>query len=341
MRTAAAKRVIIMKVVLRRRVFMDFVPPSCEYDMRMDSGSPDSLRYAAFFGSIAALASFEELALSPKPGLVCLDSQGSHTDMDWVAFAFGASALAPYWRIQALDGFRMAHYKPLEEIAEKLRATGLEMERSMYEATGGVNTHKGLIFALSLITGSSGVCARRNEFGCDAVLGRSSDIISPLVSADMERIGKRARKGEKLTHGEKIYLEHGLGGIRTEAAKGFPSVRMGLDALTNALSRGASLRGAAIAALLKLMTVCEDTNVIHRRGVKFWKDEYRDMVRETARKFDPFEPDTVGSVRKLGELLVSLGVSPGGAADLLACTLFLYRSKIADNRLSLKKEELK
>jgi triphosphoribosyl-dephospho-CoA synthetase len=329
-----------MKVVLRRRVFMGFIPPSCEYDLRMDSGSPDSSRYAAFLGSIAALASFEELALSPKPGLVCLDSSGSHSDMDWITFALGASALAPYWGVQALNGFCMAHYKPLEGIAEKLRATGFEMERAMYGATGGVNTHKGLIFALSLITGSSGVCARRNEFGSDAVLRVSGDIISPLVSADLERAEKRAHRGGKLTHGEKIYLAHGLGGIRTEAAKGFPSVRVGLAVLTKALSGGASLKGAAIAALLKLMTVCEDTNVIHRGGIKFWKDEYRDMVRETARKFDPMEPDAAGSVRKLGELLVSLGISPGGAADLLACTLFLYRSKISDNRFS-KEEELK
>ncbi|MDR1579136.1 MAG: triphosphoribosyl-dephospho-CoA synthase [Synergistaceae bacterium] len=317
---------------------MDFVPPSCEYDLRMDSGSPDSSRYAAFFGSIAALVSFEELALSPKPGLVCLDSPGSHSDMDWVTFALGASALAPFWRVQALDGFRMAHYKPLEGIAEKLRATGLEMERAMYEATGGVNTHKGLIFALSLITGSSGVCARRNEFGSGAVLGMSGDIISPLVSADLEHTEKRARRGEKLTHGEKIYLAHGLGGIRTEAAKGFPAVRMGYAVLMKALSMGTSLKGAAIAALLKLMAVCEDTNVIHRGGIRFWKNEYSDMVRETARKFDPLEPDTLGSVRKLGELLVSLGISPGGAADLLACTLFLYRSKITDNRLTKKEE---
>ena len=317
---------------------MGFIPPSCEYDLLMDSGSPDPSRYAAFFGSIATLVSFEELALSPKPGLVCLDSPGSHSDMDWVTFALGASALAPYWRVQALDGFRMAHYKPLEGIAEKLRATGLEMERAMYEATGGVNTHKGLIFALSLITGASGVCARRNEFGSDVVLGTSGDIISQLVSADLERAEKRARRGEKLSHGEKIYLAHGLGGIRTEAAKGFPSVRMGLAALTKALTLGASLRGAAIAALLKLMTVCEDTNVIHRGGMKFWKDEYRDRVRETARKFDPLAPDAGGSVRKLGELLVSLGISPGGAADLLACTLFLYRSKITDDRLSKREE---
>jgi triphosphoribosyl-dephospho-CoA synthetase len=113
---------------------------------------------------------------------------------------------------------------------------------------------------------------------------------------------------------------------------------MGLAALVKALSLGASLRGAAITALLKLMTVCEDTNVIHRGGMKFWKDEYRDMVRETARKFDPLKPDAAGSVRELGELLVSLGISPGGAADLLACTLFLYRGEISNNRLTKKEE---
>lgn len=269
--------------------------------------------------------------LSPKPGLVRPDSSGSHTDMNWVTFIMGASALAPFWRRQVMDGVLCGHYKPLAPAAERLRETGKEMESAMFGATGGINTHKGLIFALSLLLGACGVNARRGEFARKSVFETSRRLIAPRVEEELEEISRRGEQGERLTHGEKIFFLHGIGGIRTEASKGFPSVSRGLEALEGALMSGADYRGAAVKALLVIMTCCEDTNVIHRGGVDFWRGDYLDWVRETSRKFDPFDTASYDFVRALDNLLIQRGASPGGAADMLACTLFMYRSKISGN----------
>jgi triphosphoribosyl-dephospho-CoA synthetase len=292
------------------------------------------LSFAGYAGGLAALATFEEALLSPKPGLVGPDGTGSHADMNWTTLLLSASALAPFWRLQALEGLTYCHYKPLEGLADKLRATGLEMERAMFRATDGVNTHKGLIFALSLILGASGVCFSNANYSPRSVLATAGEIIAPLVRADFERIRAKSSGAAPITHGEKIFLEYGVGGIRSEASRGFPSIPPALAALEDAVRGGAAVRDAALAGLLELMAVCEDTNVIHRGGVEFWRREYRERAAAARKQFDPCRPGDYGPLLELNELLVSRGVSPGGAADLLVCTLFLYRSKIPDIRMS-------
>jgi len=310
---------------------MDFVPPSCIYDDPAGDTPPNLDVFFTATGALAALATFEEAMLSPKPGLVCPDSDGSHSDMNWVTFVMASSALAPFWRRQVMGGFRLGHYKPLPMVAERLRETGKEMESAMFMATGGVNTHKGLIFALSLLLGASGVCARRGGLTREAVLETSGAMIAPRMEEEFNAISRRGERGERLTHGEKIYFLRGMGGVRAEASKGFPSVKLGLETLEDALRLGAAYKDAAISAPLALMANCEDTNVIHRGGVAFWQDEYRDLALEALGKFDPLEPGSYEPVRELDSVLIERGVSPGGAADMLGCTLFMYRSKISGN----------
>jgi len=255
--------------------------------------------------------------------------------MDWVTFITGAAALTPFWRIQAMDGLNLGHYKPLENIAERLRETGLKMERAMYEATGGVNTHKGLIFAMSLLLGASGVVAGavnlRDALPAEDILWTAGQMIAPRAERELDDIMRRGERGDALSHGERIYFSHGIGGVRREAAKGFPSVEAALGYLENAVNLGASYRDAALKALLFLMLRCEDTNVIHRGGLDFWKGEYAARVFEAELSFNPLEPADYEPIRVLDRLLIDRGVSPGGAADLLACTLFIYRSKISGN----------
>jgi triphosphoribosyl-dephospho-CoA synthetase len=253
--------------------------------------------------------------------------------MNWITFVMGAAALAPFWQRQVMYGIRNEHYKPLNGVAEKLRAMGRRMELAMYEATGGVNTHKGLIFALSLLLGAWGVCVSGGVSAREDVFAAAGRIISPRMEEELGEIIRKGGRGESLTHGESIYFTHGIGGIRTEAARGFPSVKRALEAFEEALGAGASYGNAALRALLLLMSRCEDTNVMHRGGVDFWRGEYAEWVLEAEGKFDPLEPGDYESVRELDRLLVVRGVSPGGAADMLACTLFMYRSKISGNMI--------
>jgi triphosphoribosyl-dephospho-CoA synthetase len=276
------------------------------------------------------MATFIEITITPKPGLVDSCGAGAHSDMDWALFMLSASALAPYWPKQVLDGMSCSETDPYPKLFGKLRARGVEMELAMLEATGGVNTHKGLIFALSLLAGASGVCLNDSDCSPEKIRKKSSEIASPFMEEEFERmkIRRSASRGRQLSHGEKIFLKHGIGGIRSEAMNGFPSLGQSLEAYETALYEGARANDAAIYALLTLMTICEDTNVIHRAGIKFWRGEYLKRTREALKNFNPLEAD-YGPLFKLDEFLVRNGASPGGAADLLACTLFLYRSKIA------------
>ena len=80
-----------------------------------------------------------ELDTPMKPGLVGPDSVGAHKDMDYDVMRKGIAAIRPFFP-------RMA----LAETPEELRQLGIDAEAAMLAATGGVNTHRGAIFALGL-----------------------------------------------------------------------------------------------------------------------------------------------------------------------------------------------
>lgn len=297
------------------------LPPSCNHAPAL----------ALFLGACAAAASFEEIMISPKPGLVDPANCGSHRDMDWTTFLQSASALSPFWGEQAHEGLRHEHYKPSGDLMAKLRLRGVRMEDAMFAVTGGVNTHKGLIFVLSLLLGAAGLCASRGDRGAQAICTAASEIVGPTARADLAAIRAKEAAGEPLSHGERVYCRYGIGGIRSEAANGFPSLLSSLEVLENALAKGASLHDAALASLMRLMMCCEDTNVIHRSGFDFWNGAYREMTAEADRRFDPVSPGDYVPLARLNECLLERSATPGGAADLLTCTLFLYRSKMLGN----------
>lgn len=307
--------------------FIKSTHPPGRYEVQ-DTLKTQIENFATDIGAFAANSTADEIAATPKPGLVDSIGSGAHSDMDCALFMRSAGALAPFWASQALDGIVCRESGPYPELFGKLRSRGVEMERAMLDATDGVNTHKGLIFALSLLAGAAGVCLNEGRCRPDEVRKKSAEIASPFMEEDFKRIEARAGKA---SHGERIYLEHGIGGIRSEAMNAFPSLAASLDAYRGALLRGALANDAALCALLTLMTVCQDTNVIHRAGIDFWRGEYMERARETLEIFDPLEPD-YGPLLALDEFLIERRASPGGAADLLACTLFLYRSKIFDDK---------
>lgn len=302
--------------------------------MPRDILNDECLFFATVIGTIAALACFDEIVTAPKPGLVDPLHSGCHDDMSWITFLCSASALAPFWRAQALEGIRCPDVSAL---MPSLRRRGLEMERAMFAATGGINTHKGLVFALSLLAGAAGNCLRTGRCAPKDICARAAEIARPSCLEEFRSLSGR-EPGEAASHGERIFLKYGVGGIRREAADGFPAVLShGLPALERSLAGGASLNDAALAALFAIMAHCEDTNVIHRAGFEFWRGKYKMAAARAASKFDPARPGKYEALQELEALLTANRASPGGAADLLACTLFIYRSKISDNKFSLRR----
>ena len=96
-------------------------------------------------GQLAERALRLELDTPMKPGLVCPESSGAHKDMDYALMLKGISAIRPFFPKMAMA-----------KSADELRQLGIEAEKAMMEATGGVNTHRGAIFCLGLALNAAG-----------------------------------------------------------------------------------------------------------------------------------------------------------------------------------------
>lgn len=291
------------------------------------------LRPAEFFkedalplvGLWARAAVLYEAAAAPKPGLVDPVSQGAHGDMDYFTFLTSAAALAPWWENFARLGWRHGGDDPAA-LFPSLRKEGLRAEKAMFDATGGVNTHKGLIFSLGVLCASAGMLlAEGKTLSPESCAAQGALIVWGIVEKDFAGLGAGEKSDEKrLTAGERFYLREKITGIRGEAERGFPSVlNAGLPGLRSGLGKGLSLNDAMIDALLALLTTVEDTNILLRGG----REGHR-IVKEAARK----TLDLGGMVSEKGKkavlemdaLFSKKNLSPGGSADLLAVTVFLH-----------------
>ncbi|WP_193098078.1 triphosphoribosyl-dephospho-CoA synthase MdcB [Burkholderia sp. Z1] len=261
---------------------------------------------------IAALAERSlvlEIETYPKPGLVSHVDTGSHSDMDAATFARSAAVLRPYFAELADAGAR-------DEDMAVLRKIGLRAEHAMLAATGGVNTHRGAIFGLGLLCAAAGRRAMLDATASGMTLGA-------LVS---RRWGADILGGPRLpdSHGERATRRYGVGGARREAADGFTTVyAVGLPALRRAQrDLPGDAEAARVDACFALIAALDDTNLLHRGG-----QAGLDFARATARAFI-----ARGGVRARDwrmraaaahRAFVARRLSPGGAADLLAMSVFV------------------
>lgn len=265
----------------------------------------------------AALARFAveslrlELDTYPKPGLVSPVDSGSHTDMDAATFAASAAALEPHFAALAQAGARGVGM-------EGLRRIGLDAEAAMRRATGGVNTHRGAIFGLGLLVAAAGA------------LGAPGHPLTPeaLGAHVRTRHARAILDGPVLLHapGARVRRRYGVGGAPAEAAAGFPTLyRVGLPALR----RGRRVRpgddeAARVEACLALIAALDDTNLLHRggeAGARFARAEAAAFIEAGG----VARGDWKTRAEALHRAFVARRLSPGGAADLLAMTLFVDR----------------
>ena len=264
-----------------------------------------------------------EVSVTPKPGLVDRNGCGAHRDMDFFTFLDSASVLLPYFEACAEEGILAAGRDEAEgELLARLRGPGREAEREMLAATGGVNTHKGAIFLLGLLSAAAGVCQGRQENGgrAGAVSGMPAEEIlrtaGAVASPALEDFSDAAAAE---TAGLARYRLDGCRGVRGEAAGGFPSVRdCALPVLRKALTEGRSLNDAGVEALLRLILCVEDTTLLKRCGSR----KARDLEREKLRQLLMTETPS-GAAARLDADWSSRGLSAGGCADLLGCAFFL------------------
>lgn len=266
--------------------------------------------------ALATRALLDEVCTTPKPGLVDLANNGSHRDMDIFTFTASAAALAPYWGGCFQIGRETAGLSPAETFAALKRA-GQRAERTMFAATGGINTHKGAIFSLGLICGAVGRLWRA-ESPCrdpELILTECAGMVSAAVEKEFAALSPDSAR----TAGERAYLERGLTGVRGEAARGFPGVLTAVSVLNQALNAGRSPNDAGAIALLHLIARGTDTNMVSRGGPERAKQAAEDCARLLGRCPLP----EMEELARLDRAFIRDNLSPGGCADLLAAALFL------------------
>ena len=235
-----------------------------------------------------------ELDTTPKPGLVDRQDNGAHKDMDYALMSKSISALRPYLTRLAVESAKDIDPAKIKEI-------GIEAEKAMLKATGGVNTHKGALFCIGLsVAAASYLASTTGSVEAYSFKELVSRAASEIPSA-------------RGTHGAKAKRSFKAVGAMENARAAYPEL------FTDWLPYYRSLEGDPFRChktLLHIMTTLDDTNILHRRGA----EGLAHAEAEAARLLEDFSESGLSSLNKD---FIRENISPGGSADMLSLTIFI------------------
>ncbi|HBT5251549.1 TPA: triphosphoribosyl-dephospho-CoA synthase MdcB, partial [Klebsiella variicola] len=174
----------------------------------------------------ASACLIDEARLSPKPGLVDSRGNGAHQDLNLDLMERSARSLQPTFHALAQQSWQRPADIALRETVGRL---GREGEAQMMMATGGVNTHRGAIWALGLLVSAVAMLGGEGQSqaiaAAAAALARLPDGFAPKSFSKGLRASRRWQ----------------VPGAREEAQRGFPHVTtLALPQLRQSRARGAS-----------------------------------------------------------------------------------------------------
>lgn len=177
------------------------------------------LTLAERLADMAVDALIDEADLSPKPALVDRRGNGAHHDLHLGLMHASALSLWPMFKEMAEAAIEWGEVGvPLREALGRI---GREGEQAMLVTTNGVNTHRGAIWALGLLTAAAALEPRAVTLNA-ARLALLNDRYAP----------------QPMSHGAQVAQRYGARGAREEAQLGFPSVvQRGLPQLYKAASK--------------------------------------------------------------------------------------------------------
>ena len=271
-----------------------------------------------------------ELEAPLKPGLVDPSGSGAHSDMDYALMKGSVETIRrsfirhlpvlvdPSCRPEEyrLSDASLRSAPPLASLSDapvpplnmprvavssmavlltdgdSLSAFGKAVERDALEYTGGVNTYRGAIFALGLA----------------AISAMDNDLSTSHIASLASGIGQGSD-----SHGGKVIKDYNVKGALQMAREGYKPL------FEDWLPYFRSLPGdewRLQKTLLRIMSSLDDTCVIHRVGY----DRAQEVKKESKALLEGFSEE---GLRDMKARFDSLGVSPGGAADMLALTIFM------------------
>lgn len=245
---------------------------------------------------LATRALQAELDTTPKPGLVDKRDNGAHRDMDHALMLRSIRALHPYFIRLAQLGCSSPQ-PPHDDIVR----IGIEAERAMFEATGGVNTYKGALFSMGLAVIAAG----------GAALCHNTNAMSSSIAALASRFP--VTKG---THGSEAKTKACLKGALDNARDGY---RMLFEAWLPFYETCVESADpyALHKTLLRIMCDLDDTNIVYRTSLATML-----QVKEESKQL--LQSFSIMGLETMNSKFMRCNISPGGSADMLSLVVFLY-----------------
>lgn len=277
---------------------------------------PTTIPY--IIGHLASMALQAELDTTPKPGLVDRNDNGAHRDMDHALMQRSIQALHPYFVRLAQLGFT-----DKQPCHDEIVNIGIEAEREMFKATGGVNTHKGALFSIGL----AAVALAGEAFSRITQAERCgtmayNDVNSKQIQSLSNSIASLARlfPDTNGTHGSKAKANNILKGALDNAREGYTQLfKAWLPFYIDRIAEGDNY--ALHKTLLRIMCDLDDTNIVYRTSMETMqevKTEAKQML-DTSRNIVNFE----AALQAMNTDYIHRNISPGGSADMLSLVVFL------------------
>lgn len=277
---------------------------------------PTTIPY--IIGHLASMALQAELDTTPKPGLVDRNDNGAHCDMDHALMQRSIKALHPYFVRLAKLGFT-----DKQPCHDEIVNIGIEAEREMFKATGGVNTHKGALFSIGLAAvalAGEAFCRITQAEGCGTMA--YNDVNSKQIQSLSNSIASLARlfPDTNGTHGSKAKANNILKGALDNAREGYTQLfKAWLPFYIDRIAEGDNY--ALHKTLLRIMCDLDDTNIVYRTSMETMqevKTEARQML-DASRNIVNFE----AALQAMNTDYIHRNISPGGSADMLSLVVFL------------------
>ncbi|WP_336017099.1 triphosphoribosyl-dephospho-CoA synthase CitG [Fusobacterium polymorphum] len=266
---------------------------------------------------LATKALLYEVSISPKAGLVSRLSNGSHKDMNFYTFIDSALSLDNYFSECYIYGQKNDFYSP--NFFKNLRDLGKKAEKEMYQATDGINTHKGTIFSMGIIISVLASYLKEvDKIDLKVLSNKIKNMCSPLLN-ELENTNDFS------TYGEKAFKNYHLTGARGLALSGYNIVLLdGINKLKE-FTKILDFETSCILLLFYYISMLDDTNIVNRVNFETLKEVQilcKNLYEENSKSLS--KEKIRNEMSKLNDIFIEKNISAGGSADLLILTIFIH-----------------
>lgn len=261
----------------------------------------DPKQCARFYAKVAVRALYDEVSLYPKPGLVSFIDSGAHKDMDGKLFMRSLFGLRHYF-------FQVGFQAALGGTPQQLVHWGLEAEKRMYQVTGGVNTHRGAIFALGIL------CSTLCRLSLQKTRFTLYDVQQSIVHFWADYLEYQHNNSN--THGTLVKQQYAVADAKLMAIEGYQLV---CDTYTLLANMQQDKVFFGLLAYQHLLLRMDDINILYRvgpKGLAFARQCIKQGISPHNREA------SIQSAIDTHILFSQKNISPGGVADMLSMLYF-------------------